>query len=59
MVRADMCFAGGPATVPVLIAGAGPTGLTLSALLGKLGVPSLVLDRSPTLPNHPQVAILS
>jgi putative polyketide hydroxylase len=31
--------------VPVLIAGAGPAGLTLSLLLDRLGVPSLVVER--------------
>ena len=47
--------AGTVESVPVLIAGAGPTGLTLSILLGKLGIRSLVVDRSAALPNHPQV----
>ena len=41
--------------VPVIIVGAGPTGLTLSILLGKLGIPNLVLDAATALPNHPQV----
>ncbi|KAL0022974.1 hypothetical protein WJX79_000687 [Trebouxia sp. C0005] len=44
---------------PVLIAGAGPTGLTLSILLGKLGLPSLVVDRSSGLPNHPQAHFIN
>lgn len=43
------------AKTPVVIVGAGPTGLTLSILLGKLGVPNLVLDAAKALPNHPQV----
>ena len=43
------------AKIPVVIVGAGPTGLTLSILLGKLGVPNLVLDATKALPNHPQV----
>ena len=51
------CFlsAAAPARVPVLVVGAGPTGLTLSTLLGKLGIPNLVLDAASSLPNHPQV----
>lgn len=40
---------------PVVIVGAGPTGLTLSILLGKLGIANLVLDAAKALPNHPQV----
>ena len=35
--------------------GAGPTGLTLSTLLGKLGISNLVLDAATGLPDHPQV----
>ena len=33
-----------PAHVPVLIAGGGPVGLTLAALLGRYGVPCLVVE---------------
>lgn len=33
-----------PACVPVLIAGGGPVGLTLAALLARQGVPSLVIE---------------
>ena len=51
--------AGASEHVPVVIAGAGPTGLTLSILLGQLGIPNLVLDRAPALPNHPQVRLTS
>ena len=36
-----------------MIVGAGPTGLTLSTLLGKLGVKSLLLERAPALTTHP------
>lgn len=46
-------------SIPVLIAGAGPTGLTLSILLGKLGIRSLVVDRSAALPNHPQAHFIN
>ena len=37
-----------------MIVGGGPTGLTLSTLLGKLGVRSLLLERAPALTTHPQ-----
>lgn len=40
---------------PVVIVGAGPTGLTLSRLLSQLGVRSLLLERAPALTTHPQV----
>jgi 3-(3-hydroxy-phenyl)propionate hydroxylase len=33
-----------PARIPVLIVGGGPVGLTLAALLGRYGVPSLVVE---------------
>lgn len=36
------------------ICGGGPTGLTLSALLAKFGVPSMLFERSTMLPQHPQ-----
>ena len=36
-----------PATVPVLIAGGGPVGLTLAALLARHGVRSLVVEADP------------
>lgn len=40
---------------PVVIVGAGPTGLTLSALLSRLGVRSLLLEKAAALTQHPQV----
>lgn len=40
---------------PVIIAGAGPTGLTLSTLLSQFGIPSLLLERAQALTTHPQV----
>lgn len=40
---------------PVAICGGGPAGLTLSALLAKFGVPSILFERSITMPQHPQV----
>jgi len=36
-----------PSEIPVLIAGGGPVGLTLSLLLSRFGVPSLLVERHP------------
>ena len=44
---------------PVAIIGAGPAGLALSALLSKFGVPSVLLERSPALPTHPQAHFIN
>lgn len=44
---------------PVAIVGAGPAGLTLSALLSKFGVPSILLERAPELPTHPQAHFIN
>lgn len=41
--------------VPVVIVGAGPTGLTLSKLLSQLGVQSMVIERASNVTSHPQV----
>lgn len=38
----------------VVISGAGPTGLTTALLLAKYGVPSVVLERGVSLPQHPK-----
>ncbi|KAK9819702.1 hypothetical protein WJX72_001426 [[Myrmecia] bisecta] len=48
-----------PEHVPVAIAGGGPTGLTLSILLSRLGVPSLLLERSAALTKHPQAHFIN
>ena len=40
--------------VPVLIVGAGPVGLTLSALLSRFGVDHLVCERRARPSTHPQ-----
>jgi putative polyketide hydroxylase len=43
-----------PAEVPVLIVGAGPTGLSVALGLGRLGVPSLVVERRAAISTHPR-----
>lgn len=43
-------------TKTVLIAGAGPVGLTLSALLSRYSVPNLVFEKSSKFSHHPQVS---
>lgn len=44
---------------PVAIIGAGPAGLTLSALLSKFEVPSILLEKTPALPTHPQAHFIN
>ena len=44
---------------PVVVVGAGPTGLTAALLLAKYGVPSLVLERSAALTTHPQAHFIN
>ena len=41
--------------VPVLIAGGGPVGLTLSLVLARHGVRSIVAERNPTTTRHPKM----
>ncbi len=43
-----------PASVPVLIVGAGPVGVTIANLLGTYGVRALVIDRSPSVLDYPR-----
>src|SRR5215471_17522278 len=43
-----------PTEVPVLIAGAGPTGLSTAIGLGRLGVPALVVERRDAISTHPR-----
>lgn len=50
---------GGGDSAPVVIAGGGPTGLTTALLLAKLGVPSVVLERSRALTDHPQAHFIN
>src|SRR3954471_23709216 len=41
-------------TVEVIVIGGGPVGLTAAALLGDLGVETLLVDRKPTTSSHPR-----
>jgi 3-(3-hydroxy-phenyl)propionate hydroxylase len=42
--------------VPVLIVGAGPTGVICANLLGVYGIETLIIDRSPTIFDFPRAA---
>jgi 3-(3-hydroxy-phenyl)propionate hydroxylase len=44
----------GAEPVPVLICGAGPTGLTLANLLGRYGIPTLLVERNATTVQEPR-----
>lgn len=44
---------------PVVIAGAGPTGLVTALLLARYDVPSVVLERSPSLTIHPRAHFIN
>ena len=48
-----------PPHVPVVIVGAGPTGTTLAALLARLGVGTLLLERSKSVQAHPAAHFLT
>jgi 3-(3-hydroxy-phenyl)propionate hydroxylase len=43
-----------PRHIPIVILGAGPTGLVLANLLGTYGVPAMVLDRNPSTVDEPR-----
>ena len=47
-----------PAKVPVVIVGAGPTGLTAANLLAAYGVEAIVLDREPGPMNLPRAIVI-
>ncbi|KAK0118530.1 hypothetical protein ONS95_007420 [Cadophora gregata] len=49
-----MSFDGNIDTTEVVIAGCGPTGGLLSALLGKFGVKNIVLEKEPEIVNDPR-----
>ena len=46
-------------TPPVLIAGAGPSGLTAAITLARYGVPTLVVERRPQLSSLPRATVVS
>ena len=45
--------------VPVVIVGGGPVGLTLSSLLSKYGVRSMLVERAPQTPTHPKAHFIN
>lgn len=47
-----------PAEIPVVIVGAGPTGLTTGLLLASYGVASIILDRNETAMDIPRAIVL-
>lgn len=48
-----------PATVPALIVGAGPVGLTLSLFLSQRGIDHLVVEKHPGVSRHPKARGIS
>jgi 2-polyprenyl-6-methoxyphenol hydroxylase-like FAD-dependent oxidoreductase len=40
--------------VPVLIVGAGPVGLSMGLLLGRFGIPALIVERNTVTTDHPK-----
>lgn len=47
------------ATVPVLIVGSGPAGLTAAILLADLGVPAVLVERNPGTTDHPRAHVVN
>ncbi len=46
-------------TVPVLIVGSGPAGLTAAVLLADLGVPAVLVERNPSTTDHPRAHVVN
>lgn len=46
-------------SIPVAIVGAGPAGMTLSSLLSRFRVPSILLEKTSALPTHPQAHFIN
>ena len=46
-------------TIPVLVVGSGPAGLTAAVLLADLGVPALLVERNPTTTDHPRAHVVN
>jgi 2-polyprenyl-6-methoxyphenol hydroxylase-like FAD-dependent oxidoreductase len=44
---------------PVVIAGGGPVGLTTAIYLSNYGIPSIILERSPELTDHPRAHFIN
>ena len=47
------------ATVPVLIVGSGPAGLTTAVLLADLGIRSVLVERNPSTTDHPRAHVVN
>jgi 3-(3-hydroxy-phenyl)propionate hydroxylase len=47
-----------PSEIPVVIIGAGPTGLTIGLLLAEYGVKSVILDRNNAPMDIPRAIVL-
>jgi 2-polyprenyl-6-methoxyphenol hydroxylase-like FAD-dependent oxidoreductase len=44
-------------SVPILIAGGGPVGMTLALALARLGVQAMLVERNPSTTQHPKMDI--
>jgi 2-polyprenyl-6-methoxyphenol hydroxylase-like FAD-dependent oxidoreductase len=49
----------GDASVPVLIVGSGPAGLTAAVLLADFGVRSVLVERNPSTTDHPRAHVVN